>query len=757
MKAGYKQQLQLQQPLQLLTARSKLVLLCLLVVVQSGKASRGLEFQLSLRGFSNPAGRLADGGCCSASGACPGACRTFVRVCVTVRHETGAIVGGGGGGFPGPNDSCAIVDNVTDLIGVNNMSKPLRELRIDPKAWTPDRAFTMVLDLLHLPQPHSLTNKTWGLLIARRVMREKNYLPTGNWTVHRRTLDGIGLEFGYRFRCRLGFYGNSCQKQCRSRNDMLGHYSCSATGEIQCLPGYSGARCTTPICQPACVHGTCTGPNQCSCFNGWRGSNCSDCIPMPQCSGRGYCTKPLECLCPPGYGGLFCDIDLRWCQHNENPCLNGGRCRNLDQRGYNYTCECPPGFTGFHCEREIHDCGQPWGACLNGGVCRQNGSSADADPSTPAGGGELVGGLRSCSCPLGFYGSRCQFNYTTCADRPCGDRGDCRNLPDGGGFSCSCHPGWAGRGCEENVNDCPKDYCANGGQCVDLVNRFQCICRLNYRGPRCTVNLRDCRNLTCLNGGVCRDLADGLDCDCPAGLSGKFCELGTPAASDWPPTVSWSSTEDLRRQPGVAVLLLVIAVLLILLLLLAAIVSVFVWQRRRKRRSHQAGATAAAAAAAAVAIQDAGSDDDDDGPRRQKIDSFGGEESAKLRISCDDFYSIGDVDQPGLAMNNSRCNVLRPGLAESKMDYFAHKQINNLLSASQGCLSPRELRKSAALMHGMRPGQSRPRLQPSSSMQFSGRLATVSRAGLSSSFVQSASVAMRHTRIPSCDFGHGWA
>uniref|UniRef100_A0A1I8JPU3 Delta-like protein n=1 Tax=Macrostomum lignano TaxID=282301 RepID=A0A1I8JPU3_9PLAT len=371
---------------------------------------------------------------------------------------------------PGPNDSCALclLTTCTDLIRRQHYeSKRCENLRIDPKAWT--RSSPTLA----------------GLLIARRVMREKNYLPTrgtgqctdGHWTAS-------GWEFGYRFRCRLGFYGNSCQKQCRSRDDMLGHYSCSATGEIQCLPGYSGARCTTPICQPACVHGTCnrTEPVQ-----------CSSAVATEHHQPAGVRS------CPPGYGGLFCDIGeparprgltcavastTKHPRAERRPVQEPG-----GPAGYNYTCECPPGFTGLSLRTRNSRLRTALGRLLEWRVCvmfcpklferrslalpisrpdeagdkerseefgshsddvliRQgvNGSSATRIRRHRQAAARARRRSEELQLPLGFLRQPLPVQTTQPAlTGPAAIAADCRNLPDGGGFSCSCHPGWAGR------------------------------------------------------------------------------------------------------------------------------------------------------------------------------------------------------------------------------------------------------------------------------------------------------------------------
>lgn len=95
------------------------------------------------------------------------------------------------------------------------------------------------------------------------------------------------------------------QGTCTPPNDVC---TCSNPNIIgrtcdRCIPGYTGATCQTPVCNPACAHGTCVSPNTCSCAahwtgpscsqceSGWSGSNCNTPVCSPACA-HGTCTAP---------------------------------------------------------------------------------------------------------------------------------------------------------------------------------------------------------------------------------------------------------------------------------------------------------------------------------------------------------------------------------------------------------------------------------------------------------------------------------
>ncbi|XP_026752834.2 neurogenic locus protein delta-like [Galleria mellonella] len=150
-------------------------------------------------------------------------------------------------------------------------------------------------------------------------------------------------------RCKLGWSGPTC----RSCQPLPGcqHGYCDKPLECKCLPGYTGLLCQTPICASGChgERGYCRRPGECRCKVGWTGTTCSQCHPYPGCV-NGTCNKPWECNCKKGWGGMLCDKELNYCEKNPDVCKNGGKCQSLEEEDGNYRCHCPVGVSGRNCE-----------------------------------------------------------------------------------------------------------------------------------------------------------------------------------------------------------------------------------------------------------------------------------------------------------------------------------------------------------------------------------------------------------------------
>ncbi|XP_033843400.1 lactadherin-like isoform X1 [Periophthalmus magnuspinnatus] len=125
-----------------------------------------------------------------------------------------------------------------------------------------------------------------------------------------------------------------------------------------------------------------------------RGDYCE----VNRCLNGGTCVTgvgedPFICICADGFTGDTCNLtETGPC--SPNPCQNDGTCEVLapTRRGdvFNeYLCRCQPGFEGVHCQINVNDCvNQP---CKNGGHCR------DLD------------GDYTCLCSSPYVGKQCQL------------------------------------------------------------------------------------------------------------------------------------------------------------------------------------------------------------------------------------------------------------------------------------------------------------------------------------------------------------
>lgn len=52
------------------------------------------------------------------------------------------------------------------------------------------------------------------------------------------------LRLSYHVVCDENYHGESCSEFCRPRDDTFGHYTCDATGNRVCLPGWTAEYCS---------------------------------------------------------------------------------------------------------------------------------------------------------------------------------------------------------------------------------------------------------------------------------------------------------------------------------------------------------------------------------------------------------------------------------------------------------------------------------------------------------------------------------
>jgi len=112
-----------------------------------------------------------------------------------------------------------------------------------------------------------------------------------------------------------------------------------------------------------------------------------------------------------GWTGTNCSVQVNECK--ENPCLNDGRCVDLEN---DFSCQCTQGFTGKRCQHEVDFCAAE--PCRNGGSCTNS----------------LEGFV--CQCRPGFLGIQCEIDIDECLDNPCDPVGTDRCL-DQVGYSSS--------------------------------------------------------------------------------------------------------------------------------------------------------------------------------------------------------------------------------------------------------------------------------------------------------------------------------
>ncbi|XP_063296528.1 delta-like protein 4 [Pelobates fuscus] len=462
--------------------------LTLLLMVLQQVSSSGV-FQLELHEFVNAKGMLANGGSCLPN------CKTLFKICL--KHYQTVV-------SPG---SCTFGSVVTPVLGFNSFT--IREtegftnpIRL-PFNFTWPKTFSLIIEAVHSPAVVRGSNLEERLISQFAIQKPLNV--SSEWTRDVQIDKQIQLRYSYRVVCSEHYYGESCSRLCKPRDDRFGHYICEADGSISCLKGWKGEYCSEPICMDGCSdqNGYCNKPGECTCRPGWQGGFCNECIPHNGCR-HGTCKIPWQCICDEGWGGLFCDQDLNYCTHHK-PCKNGATCMNTGQGSY--TCSCRDGFSGVNCEEKINEC--------DSNPCRNGGSCTDVESGY------------ICECPQGYYGIHCENSVLNCADSPCFNGGTCRERELGASYSCNCPLGYTGSNCEKKVDRCTRNSCQNGGQCFDTGYTQQCQCSPGFKGPTCAINIDDCARTPCSNGGTCFDLIGDYHCSCPPGYSGKSCEVKT--------------------------------------------------------------------------------------------------------------------------------------------------------------------------------------------------------------------------------------
>lgn len=77
-----------------------------------------------------------------------------------------------------------------------------------------------------------------------------------NWLLDEQTSPPTRLRYSYRVICSDNYYGDSCSRLCKKRNDHFGHYVCQPDGSLSCLPGWTGEYCEERKQPSSCLPGS---------------------------------------------------------------------------------------------------------------------------------------------------------------------------------------------------------------------------------------------------------------------------------------------------------------------------------------------------------------------------------------------------------------------------------------------------------------------------------------------------------------------
>ena len=191
-------------------------------------------------------------------------------------------------------------------------------------------------------------------------------------------------DIGFRCRCNVGWWGDRCEIDARSCDDVN-----------LCKHG--------SICK---VHQASIGGVErpvafCACKEGYEGPRCehryNTCLPPP-CGSYGKCQETdldYECICDEGWQGEHCNDNIDDCL--SATCQNNGRC--IDGIA-SYTCDCPNEATGHHCEHLFTPC-DSYTKCQHNSLCID---TIEAD---------WIQQEQICYCQEGWYGTNCEQKIET--------------------------------------------------------------------------------------------------------------------------------------------------------------------------------------------------------------------------------------------------------------------------------------------------------------------------------------------------------
>lgn len=303
---------------------------------------------------------------------------------------------------------------------------------------------------------------------------------------------------------------------------------------------------------PCGDHGICTSlPDietfNCECQAGYVYHQLFKCTDIDECevsklSQKNLCPNNQTCVNTDG--SFYCldnnlpkaqaldvKFEINYCKND--PCGNHGICTNLPKIG-SFECDCEAGYfyhNLFKCmdidECAINDLKVGGGVCQDNEICRN-----------------LDGGYE------------CVAVTDYCENKPCGNHGICKNLPEIESFDCECEPGYlyhnlfkcqdidecelanlsqnsicsdyqtcvntdGGYRCEDK-NYCPEDViqeCGATGICINQpeLESFVCECQNGYYFHdllKC-IDLNECEYADdlCEEDEVCHNLDGGYRCE----------------------------------------------------------------------------------------------------------------------------------------------------------------------------------------------------------------------------------------------------
>ncbi|KAJ8394032.1 hypothetical protein AAFF_G00053760 [Aldrovandia affinis] len=110
-------------------------------------------------------------------------------------------------------------------------------------------------------------------------------------------------------------------------------------------------------------------------------------------------------------------------------------------------------FGRYQCCSQTEGCANS--PCQNGGTCEENSN------------GEF-----HCSCPLQYFGSRCELGNNPCRSQPCAHGGVC--VPKTQGYICNCPEQLTGSRCQNLIDACSPNPCPSGHDCKMAEGSVHC-------------------------------------------------------------------------------------------------------------------------------------------------------------------------------------------------------------------------------------------------------------------------------------------